>query len=88
MEQKTNRIEHNLELKNKTDLKISGVTEVLFATPSQIECKTEFGPLLINGADLKVQSLNQDEKYLIACGDISKIEYTKSKKGFINKLFK
>lgn len=93
MENKTskqpeNALPHDIELKNKKLLKISGVKEVVMATSSNINLQTYGGPLNINGADLKIKNLNEVEKKIEIEGSIFELKYADKKKKFLNKVFK
>ena len=80
--------EHKLELYARKDIKVSGVIEVISATPTEIVTKTDCGPLCINGQHLKVKNLLINERILEAEGEIYKIEYSKSKKTLFAKILK
>ena len=88
MAENIKNIEHKLELNARRSLKITGVTEVVSATTTEIIAKTECGPLNITGVGLRVKSLLIAEKILEAEGEIAKIEYAKAKKGFLSKIIK
>lgn len=88
MSENTKTIEHKLELNARRNLKITGVTEVISATASDIHTKTECGPLVVTGQNLKVKNLLIAEKILEIEGEIVKIEYSKAKKGFFSKIIK
>lgn len=81
-------IDHKIELNARKELKMTGVIEVISATTTEIVAKTDCGPIVITGANLKVKSLLIKEKILEADGEIAKIEYTKAKKNFFQKIFK
>lgn len=85
---KTLPADHKLELNSRKDLKMTGILEVVSATATEIYAKTECGPIIVTGNNLKVKSLLIDERILEVDGEITKIEYTKGKKNFLQKLFK
>ena len=88
MAENIKNIEHKLELNARRSLKITGVSEVVSATTTEIITKTECGPLIISGTSLRVKSLLIAEKILETEGEIIKIEYSKAKKGFLSKIIK
>ncbi len=88
MSENLKTFEHKLELNARKNLKITGVIEVISATPTEIVTKTDCGPLSITGQNLKVKNLLIAEKILEAEGEIGKIEYSKSKKSFFSKILK
>lgn len=88
MTENIKNIDHKIELNARRNLKITGVLEVISATTTEINAKTECGPLSITGVGLKVKNLLIAEKILDVEGEIAKIEYAKNKKGFFSKLMK
>lgn len=78
---------HMVTLKNKKDLFLSGILEVLSATESEINLKTTQGPLIIYGSKLKIKNLSEEQKELSVDGDIHEIKYN-SKKRFLEKCFR
>lgn len=80
--------EFSVEILNRNQIKLTGVIECVSATNTQIDVKTEGGPLAIYGYNLKVKNLATKEHVLEAEGEIVKLEYVKAKKGFFQKLIK
>ena len=79
---------HEISLKNRTDLKITGALEVLSATTSIIFTKTTTGALTITGDNLKIINLNNQEKTLEIQGMVNEIKYNQKKKKLLEKVFK
>lgn len=79
---------HEIELKNRKQLKISGVLEVAMATTSLITLKTHNGVLSIGGADLKIKNLNEVEKKVEIDGNVYELKYNDKKKKLLSKVFK
>ena len=88
MNENLKAFEHKLELNARKNLKISGVIEVISATPTEIIAKTDCGPIFISGQNLKVKNLLISEKIVETEGEVYKIEYSKSKKSFFSKILK
>ena len=79
---------HEINLNNRTDLKITGIIEVISATNLQVFAKTSAGDLLVCGENLKILNLNNQDKTLEIQGIINEIKYTQKKKKFLEKVFK
>lgn len=79
---------HEITLNNRTNLKISGIIEVISATATVVFAKSSAGGLIITGENLKIQNLNNEEKNLEINGVINEIKYNQKKKKFLDKLFK
>lgn len=79
---------HEINLKDRNILKMTGIIEVVSATPSTITTKTEYGGLLILGSDLRVNLLDIESKVVEIVGDINELKYQNHKKSFLQRLFK
>lgn len=79
---------HDIELKSRKNLHITGVIEVVSVTSTNITLKTNGGPLVIVGIDLKIKNLSQDQKEVSIDGEIDEIKYSKKKKKLFEKVFK
>lgn len=79
---------HEIVLNNRTNLKISGIIEVISATATVVYAKSSAGGLIITGENLKIQNLNNEEKTLEINGVVNEIKYNQKKKKFLDKLFK
>ena len=79
---------HEISLKNRNEMKITGVTEVLTATVQSIVIKTSAGVLAIGGENLRIQNLNKAEKTVELNGSINEIKYNQKKKKLFEKIFK
>ena len=93
MEQKQQKIQeplitHDIELKNRKDLHITGVLEVVSATSGLINLKTSAGLLIVGGSDLKIKNLLETEKKVDIEGLINEIKYNEKKKKLFEKVFK
>ena len=80
MEKNTKQLkEHNIILKNREEISLSGVNEVVSFTATQIILKTVCGGLLIRGNSLNIGLLNTDTGELSITGTVSYMKYNKSK---------
>lgn len=79
---------HDIILKDRKDLKLSGIQEVLSVTTNAINLQTNGGPLAISGSNLKIKNLSQDQKEVEIEGEIDEIKYCKRKRKFFEKVFK
>lgn len=80
---------HHLSLKNRSELNMTGITEVISYNDDRINLKSEQGNLNITGQKLNIKKLNLDEAGISIEGYITEIKYDdkKNKKGFIKKIF-
>lgn len=88
MENKQILLPHDLELKSRKDLHITGIIEVISATTGAISLKTNAGPMTILGNTLKIKNLNNTEKHIDIEGEINEIKYSQKKKKILQKVFK
>lgn len=79
---------HNLSLKNRKELKIEGVKEVISYNDSKIHLQTNMGILNIKGENLNIQKLNLEETNLIIKGNINILEYSKQDTEKAKNIFK
>ncbi|MEC9488650.1 MAG: sporulation protein YabP [Halanaerobium sp.] len=81
---------HNLVLKNRQQMSMSGVKEVLTFNEENILLQTSQGDLEIRGEKLNVQRLNLDDGNLEIIGLITHVEYVPEdkKRGLLKRLFK
>ena len=90
METKTTESKHNLSVEGKKIAKITHVAEVVSVTEKSAYIKLVDGAMQICGANLKIEKLSPEEKFVTIVGEISKIEYLGQigGKGFFKKIFK
>jgi sporulation protein YabP len=81
---------HSLTLKNRKNLEMNGIKEVLNFNESLISLETNQGYLEIKGKELNIHNLNLDSSEIKIEGFINSFEYTtkKNNRGFIKRLFK
>lgn len=84
----------SLSLENRKVLSITGVNEVMNFDEEKISLKTDLGPLLIKGSELKMNKLDLKNGEVIIDGFISNIDYLNKKDkrrknlNLISKIFK
>ena len=71
--------EHTLTLINRSVMTLTGVSEVVSFTDTEIALKTACGDLLIRGNSLNIGKLNTDTGELAVSGMVSLIKYSKGK---------
>ena len=80
--------------KNRKILSITGVNEVINFDEEKISLKTDLGPLLIKGSELKMNKLDVQNGEVIIGGFISNIDYLNKKNkrkrniNLLSKIFK
>lgn len=81
---------HSLEMENQTNLKITGVLEVISATDKGVLCKLANSHLQIFGDNIRVEKLSPEDKILVITGLINGIKYSGGQKGknLFKKLFR
>lgn len=89
----TEMVNHEIVLRNRTDLEITGVKKLESLNPNEFVVETVLGKMLVKGHDLTMKQLDIEKGILLINGNINLMEYatkqTKEKQqGFISKLFK
>ena len=82
---------HNVIMKDRSELTLSGVTDVDSFDESTIIAYTDYGDLTITGTNLHISSLNIDKGELSVDGRISALSYVDqqpNKGGFFSKVFR
>lgn len=92
IEEKKNKLSHNIILENRNKLSISGVNDVDSFDEKQISAFTEMGFLTIKGSNLHINRFNTQNGELNLSGKIDSFCYSNREKmsttSFISKLFK
>ena len=89
-----NGLPHNLILKNRSMLQISGITDVENFNDQTITAYTSEEGLVVTGENLHIKKLNLEQGDLCITGKILGLNYTngekhqKSNKSFFSKIFK
>ncbi len=87
----TSQGKHLVTLKDRKEMRIDGVTEVVSFDELCIMLKTQCGDMAIEGKDLKIAVLEIDAGIVVLSGTVSGVYYSdpqnKEKRGFFKKLF-
>ena len=84
-------MEHNLTLKGRSSLTISGIEHIYSFNDKKVELRTSAGEMVIEGENLDMGKLNLDESVISVQGTINSIVYSKERKpqeSFIKRIFK
>lgn len=84
-------MEHNISLKERSSLVISGVDHIYSFNENRVEVRTSAGEMVIEGENLDMSKLSIDENVISIEGTIDSIAYSKPKKpqeSFFKKVFK
>ena len=84
-------MEHNISLKGRNNLVISGVEHIYSFNDKRVEIKTSAGEMVIEGEELDMGKLNLEENVISIDGTINSIVYANPKKPHENifkKVFK
>lgn len=90
-EKSTKKLSHNLILKERNQLNISGVLDVDSFDEHMVIAYTELGELTIGGENLHISKINLDSGDVILDGEISSLTYTQNsskKQSLFSKLFR
>lgn len=83
---------HSVSLKNRREMRIEGVTEVISFDEMAVMLKTQCGDMVIEGKDLRIAVLEIDAGIVVLSGTVSGVYYyepqSKEKRGLIKKLFR
>ncbi len=87
----TAREKHSVVLKDRKDMRIDGVTEVVSFDELCVMLKTQCGDMAIEGKDLKIAVLEIDAGIVVLSGTVSGVYYSdpqnKEKRSFVKRLF-
>ena len=84
-------MEHNITLKDRASLTISGIEHIYSFNDKKVEVRTCAGEMVIEGDNLDMGKLSIDESVITIEGTINSIVYSKERKpqeSFIKRLFK
>lgn len=84
-------MEHNITLKERSNLIISGVEHIYSFNDKKVEVKTSAGEMVIEGENLDMSKLSIDDNIISIDGTINSITYAKPKQqqeNFFKKVFK
>jgi len=69
------QLSHNLELKERQKLMVTGVTEVVSFEDTSVVLKTELGMLLVQGRELQLKTLSVEGGQVAVEGNVSSLIY-------------
>ena len=78
-------MEHNISLKGRNNLVISGVEHIYSFNDKRVEIKTSAGEMVIEGEELDMGKLNLEENVISIDGTINSIVYANHKKIFLKR---
>ena len=82
---------HAVVLKDRKDMRIDGVSEVVSFDEHYVMLKTQCGDMAIEGSDLKIAVLEIDAGIVVLSGTVSGVYYSESqntqKRSFVKRLF-
>ena len=82
---------HSVSLKNRREMRIEGVTEVISFDEMAVMLKTQCGDMVIEGKDLRIAVLEIDAGIVVLSGTVSGVYYyepqIKEKRSLAKKLF-
>ena len=84
-------MEHNITLKDRASLTISGIEHIYSFNDKKVEVRTCAGEMVIEGENLDMGKLSIDESVITIEGTINSIVYSKQRKpqeSFIKRIFK
>ncbi|MFR1509604.1 MAG: sporulation protein YabP [Acutalibacteraceae bacterium] len=90
-EKKDVKLSHNLILKERKSLNISGVLDVDSFDDNAVVAYTDLGELTIKGSNLHINKINLDSGDLELDGEVYSLEYAEDRpaeRGFFSKLFR
>ncbi|MFI3230805.1 MAG: sporulation protein YabP [bacterium] len=85
---------HNIAILNRTNMKITGVLDVISFDEEMIVAETELGIMILKGIDFHISKLNLNSGDLEVDGEIynliyeDKTTYSKAGGSIFNKIFK
>ena len=78
---------HKLTLNERSQLTMTGVTQVVSFEDSAVVLKTTLGTLVIQGRELKLKTLSLDGGQVAVDGTVSALIYEEPRGGFARRLF-
>ena len=83
---------HAVVLKDRKDMRVDGVSEVVSFDEHYVMLKTQCGDMAIEGNDLKIAVLEIDAGIVVLSGTVSGVYYSdeqkKEQRSFVKRLFR
>lgn len=70
-----NLLQHKLVLENRTEMAVSGVTQVVAYDENRVVIRTDFGTLIITGRDMVAGEISSSGNTMKLTGNIDNIQY-------------
>lgn len=84
-------MEHNITLKDRASLVVSGIEHIYSFNDKRVEVLTSAGEMVIEGENLEMSKLSIDDKIISISGTVNSMVYAKAKKpqeSFFKRIFK
>lgn len=90
MNEQINNRDYQMTVNNRERVSLNGVLNVSSFGEDFLSLNTSLGEVIIEGSDLKIESLTKENGEILIIGKINGIIYKdkKEEKGFFGKLFK
>lgn len=90
MNEQINNYDYKMTVNNREEVSLNGVLNVSSFGEDFLSLNTSLGEVIIEGTDLKIESLTKENGEILIIGKINGIIYKdkKDEKGFFGKLFK
>ena len=90
MNERAETVHQELVIKDRKQLTLDGVINVLDFSPETMMLNTSNGTVVIEGKDMKIENLSKEEGRILVCGEIEGFFFKNltEKTGFFSKLFK
>ena len=75
------RLPHSLQLKERRQLTMSGVNEVVSFDESTVVLQTALGTLIVQGRDLQLKTLSTEGGQVAVEGEVTALSYEESRAG-------
>ena len=75
------RLSHELTLKQRQKLTMTGVTEVVSFDDTAVVLETSLGTLVVQGRDLQLKTLSVDGGQVAVEGTVSALQYEEPRQG-------
>ena len=79
---------HSMQLKERRNLTMSGVTEVVSFEETSVVLQTSLGTLIVQGQGLQLKTLSLDGGQVAVDGTISALVYEEPRQGFFRRLLR
>lgn len=75
------RLPHSLQLKERRQLTMTGVSEVVSFDESTVVLQTALGTLIVQGRDLQLKTLSTEGGQVAVEGEVTALSYEESRAG-------